>query len=243
MDTEMGNWFGMNSLRLHCRLIDDEGLRQWSILPSLRNILSHYPTFLKTRIRFVDTIKNKFVCRFSVRQAWAEYITLSLSLSFLFRFSSNWQGHRTDSRTSSLDLERAKETPRTSRILIDELETALREKVRSQMHDIRTKFRHASQNDPNGKINRQALQHFIATTFGTQRQISPNQIDKLLERLRLKHLNKIRLQEFECSKVSSCETYLLLLCFDILVLMNFFNRCLTGRKISLIGSIAKNHRR
>jgi DNA-binding MurR/RpiR family transcriptional regulator len=80
----------------------------------------------------------------------------------------------------------------TSRIILDELETILREKVRSQMHDVRTKFRHAADLDSNGKISREAFQHLIASIFGTQRQIGPQQIDKLLERLNLKHLNKIR---------------------------------------------------
>jgi Ca2+-binding EF-hand superfamily protein len=80
----------------------------------------------------------------------------------------------------------------TSRIVLDEFENILREKVRSQMHDVRTKFRHAADFDSNGKISREALHHIIASIFGTQRQIGPNQIDKLLERLNLKNLNKIR---------------------------------------------------
>ncbi|CAF4595974.1 unnamed protein product [Rotaria sp. Silwood2] len=105
-------------------------------------------------------------------------------------------GRRADSRSSSCDYNKEKENVRTSRIEIDELEMMLREKVRSQLHDVRTKFRHAAQNDPNGKISRQALQHLIATIFGTQKQIGPNQIDKLLERLYLKHLNKISFDEF-----------------------------------------------
>lgn len=68
----------------------------------------------------------------------------------------------------------------------------LREKVRSQLHDVKTKFRHSNDSDSNGKISRQALNHLIASIFGTQKQISPSQIDKLLERFHLKHLDKIR---------------------------------------------------
>ncbi|CAF1077134.1 unnamed protein product [Rotaria sordida] len=108
-------------------------------------------------------------------------------------------GHRADSRTSSSSsygLESGKASPRTSRIIIDELERMLREKVHSQIHDVRTKFRHVTDLDSNGKISRQALQHIIASIFGSQRQIGPNQIDKLLERLHLKHLNKISFDEF-----------------------------------------------
>ncbi|CAF3904120.1 unnamed protein product, partial [Rotaria sp. Silwood1] len=112
-------------------------------------------------------------------------------------------GHRAESRISSSSsssssssppygIENGQITPRTSRIIIDELETTLREKVRSQIHDVRAKFRHVSDIDSNGKISRQALRHIIASIFGSQRQIGPNQIDKLLERLHLKHLNKIR---------------------------------------------------
>ncbi|CAF5129821.1 unnamed protein product [Rotaria sp. Silwood1] len=116
-------------------------------------------------------------------------------------------GHRAESRISSSSsssssssppygIENGQITPRTSRIIIDELETTLREKVRSQIHDVRAKFRHVSDIDSNGKISRQALRHIIASIFGSQRQIGPNQIDKLLERLHLKHLNKISLDEF-----------------------------------------------
>jgi hypothetical protein len=105
-------------------------------------------------------------------------------------------GRRPDSSSSSLVSQKGRETPQTSRIIIDELEATLREKVRSQLHDVRTKFRHAAQNDLNGKITREALQHLIATIFGTQKQIGRNQIDKLLERLNLKHLNKIRFINF-----------------------------------------------
>ena len=72
---------------------------------------------------------------------------------------------------------------------IDELETMLREKVRRQLSDVRTKFRHASQN---GKISRQALIHLIGTIFTTHQQISPKQIDKLLQRIHLQHKDKIR---------------------------------------------------
>ncbi len=107
-------------------------------------------------------------------------------------FKNKISGHRPDSITSSSDNQKERETPRTSKVVIDELEATLREKVRSQLHDVRAKFRHAAQIDSNGKITPQALQHLIATIFGTQRQIGPNQIDKLLDRLNLKHLNKIR---------------------------------------------------
>jgi hypothetical protein len=113
-----------------------------------------------------------------------------------FYFKKKIKGRRPDSTVSSSLCDNQRETPRTSRIVIDELEIILREKVRSQLHDVRAKFRHAAQNDSNGRITRQALQHLIATIFGTQKQIGPNQIEKLLERLNLKHLNKIRFRFF-----------------------------------------------
>jgi hypothetical protein len=116
---------------------------------------------------------------------------------FFHLTKSGISGRRSESSTSSsIDNQKERETPRTSKIVLDELETILREKVRSQLHDVRAKFRHAAQNDPNGKINRQALQHLIATIFGTQKQIGPNQIDKLLERINLKYANKISFDEF-----------------------------------------------
>jgi hypothetical protein len=64
------------------------------------------------------------------------------------------------------------------------------------MHDVRTKFRHAADLDTNGKLSREGLHHLIASIFGTQKQVGPNQIDKLLERLNLKNLNKITFDEF-----------------------------------------------
>ncbi|CAF0859260.1 unnamed protein product [Adineta ricciae] len=105
-------------------------------------------------------------------------------------------GRRPESTTSSITSARKADTPRTSRLIIDELEASLREKVRFQLHAIRAKFRHAAQNDPSGKIDRPALQHLIATIYGTQKQVSPAQIDRLLERLQLKSSNKISFDEF-----------------------------------------------
>jgi len=102
------------------------------------------------------------------------------------------EGRRAESSRSFDGNVEERETPRTLRIIIDELESSLRDKVRSQLHDVRTKFRHSAQNNSNGKIDRQALHHFIATIFGTQKQISHNHIDKLLQRLNLKHQTKIR---------------------------------------------------
>jgi hypothetical protein len=95
------------------------------------------------------------------------------------------------------------------------------------MHRIRTKFRHTAQNDSNGKITRQALQHLIATIFGTQRQIRTNQIDKLLERINLKYSNKIRFNQF---------SFVLLIFFYIkIVLMNLFKHYLMLKKNFLNG--------
>lgn len=100
------------------------------------------------------------------------------------------------SSSSITDNEKQSRSSRRSKLEIDELEQLLREKVRSQLSDVKTKFRHAAQNDPNGKINRTALQHFIATIFGKQKQVSPQQIDQLLIRFNLKHSNQIRLKYF-----------------------------------------------
>ena len=66
---------------------------------------------------------------------------------------------------------------------------SLREKVRSQLSDVRVKFRHAA--DSTGQLSRSALQHFIASIFGTQRQISPQQIQLLIDRLHLKQQEQI----------------------------------------------------
>ena len=74
---------------------------------------------------------------------------------------------------------------------IDEYERILREKVEHHANDVKRKFRQIS----DGDIPRAALQHLIASIFGTQHQISPQQIDQLIQRLHLKHLDKIRFDE------------------------------------------------
>ncbi|CAF1321815.1 unnamed protein product [Adineta steineri] len=100
----------------------------------------------------------------------------------------------TSSTTSSI--ERRKSSSANGTFDVNELESILKEKVRLQLNDIRTKFRHSIDFDNNGKISYQALKHIIASIFGVQRQISPNQIDKLLEKLHLKNLTKISFDEF-----------------------------------------------
>ena len=96
------------------------------------------------------------------------------------------------SKSSSSINDQTKENNRKMKLEIDQLEFILRDKVRSQMHDVRTKFRHAADQQSNGKINRQALKHIIATIFGTQKQISHQQIDLLLQRFNFSNSNQIR---------------------------------------------------
>ena len=101
------------------------------------------------------------------------------------------KGRRSSSTRSSYSIESDR-----SNSNVDELERILREKVRSQIHDVKTKFRHANDSDGNGKISRQSLHHLIASIFGTQKQISPSEIDQLLQKLHLKHLDKITFDQF-----------------------------------------------
>ena len=132
------------------------------------------------------------------------------------------------SSSSINDNDKATRSSRRSKLEVDELEQLLREKIRSQMNDVKTKFRHAAQNDPNGKINRIALQHFIATIFGKQKQVSPQQIDQLLIRFNLKHSNQIRFHYFFSS------SFIFSFSFQI-VLMNFFDQYSKAKKMFLNG--------
>ncbi|CAF1100525.1 unnamed protein product, partial [Didymodactylos carnosus] len=112
-------------------------------------------------------------------------------------------GYRPDSTTSSYNdnnnggggSKQPPPTPSTNRIIIDELESTLREKVRTNLHDIRTKFKNA---DPegNGCVSKEALGHIIAAIFGPSRQIGPSQVDKLLDRFGLKTQMKISFEDF-----------------------------------------------
>ncbi|CAF1332292.1 unnamed protein product, partial [Adineta ricciae] len=92
-----------------------------------------------------------------------------------------------------------KSTDRERIVGLDELLSILREKVRSQENDIRIKFRHSIDFDSNGKISLQAFKHILASIFGIQRQISPNQIEKLIEKLHLSNLTKISFDDFHRS--------------------------------------------
>lgn len=109
-------------------------------------------------------------------------------------------------------------TPRSDRIRLDELEMSLREKVRSQFFDVKVKFRHAADSST-GMISRAALQHFIASIFGTQRQVSPQQIEQLIERINLKQFNQITFVSRREREEGSL--------FRNLDLINLFIRCLT----------------
>ena len=93
------------------------------------------------------------------------------------------KGHRPTSTMST--------TNDNKQLELDQLENIFKEKLRYEMHDIRAKFRHAQDYDSNGRISQQALHHIIASTFGTQIQISPQQIDLLLQRFHLNHLPKV----------------------------------------------------
>jgi len=102
------------------------------------------------------------------------------------------KGRRASSVLSSSSSSQIPSGKSTQGIEIVELESILKEKVRSQIGDVRIKFRHCADFDSNGKISREAFKHVIASIFGTQRQISSNQIDQLLEKLHLKDFKRIR---------------------------------------------------
>lgn len=73
-----------------------------------------------------------------------------------------------------------------AKIDIEEYYSALREKLRSNNHEIKTKFRNA---DPDGKggVTKEALAHIIASLLGPSKPLSHQHYIKLLEKLGLKN--------------------------------------------------------
>ena len=74
---------------------------------------------------------------------------------------------------------------------VDEYYQLLKDKVRINYHEIRTKFRNA---DPDGKggVTKEALAHILAAVFGQSKPLSHNTFLKLMERMDLKSRQYIR---------------------------------------------------
>ena len=79
-------------------------------------------------------------------------------------------------------------TSRTSAPAIDveDYLNLLRDKVRGNIHEIKTKFRNADQ-DGRGGVSREALAHIIAAILGPSKPLSHQHFLRLLERLGLKN--------------------------------------------------------
>jgi hypothetical protein len=67
----------------------------------------------------------------------------------------------------------------------------LKEKVKSNFHETKMKFRHA---DPEGKggVSKEALAHIIASILGPSKPLSPQHYLKLMEKLGLKNRSFIK---------------------------------------------------
>lgn len=88
--------------------------------------------------------------------------------------------------------------PQTPKIDIDEYYLLLKDKVRINYHEIKTKFRNA---DPDGKggVTKEALAHILAAIFGQSKPLSHSSYLKLLERMELKNKQFIRFEDFASS--------------------------------------------
>ena len=86
--------------------------------------------------------------------------------------------------------------PQQSKVDIEEYYSLLRDKVRINYHEIKTKFRNA---DPDGKggVTKEALAHILAAVFGqAMKPLGQLQYHKLLERMDIKNRHFIRFDEF-----------------------------------------------
>ena len=81
--------------------------------------------------------------------------------------------------------------PSTPKIDIEEYFNILKEKIRTNSHEIKTKFRNA---DPDGKggVTKEALAHILAAVFGPSKPLSHQHFVKLLERMDLKSRHIIK---------------------------------------------------
>lgn len=74
-----------------------------------------------------------------------------------------------------------------TKIDIEDYYNLLREKVRANNHEIKTKFRNADPDGGKGGVTKEALAHIIASLLGPSKPLSHQHYIKLLEKLGLKN--------------------------------------------------------
>lgn len=84
---------------------------------------------------------------------------------------------------------------------LDEYMSALRDKIRYNPYEIRTKFRNVDADHGSKGISREALAHIVASLLGPTKPMSHLNYLKILERLGLKDKPVIRYDEFMSSLV------------------------------------------
>ena len=82
-----------------------------------------------------------------------------------------------------------------NKVDVDEHLNLLREKVKSNFHETKTRFRNA---DPDGKggVSKEAFAHLIAAILGPSKPLSHQQFVKLIEKLGLKNRSIIKYEDF-----------------------------------------------
>lgn len=80
-----------------------------------------------------------------------------------------------------------------SKVDIEEYLNLLKEKVRANNHEIKTKFRNADPDGGKGGVTKEALAHIIAALLGPSKPLSHQHYIKLLEKLGLKNRIIIKL--------------------------------------------------
>lgn len=80
-----------------------------------------------------------------------------------------------------------------SNINIDDYFNVLKEKVKTNNHEIKTKFRNADPDGGKGGVTKEALAHIIASLLGPSKPLSHQHYIKLLEKLGLRNRFIIKL--------------------------------------------------
>lgn len=99
------------------------------------------------------------------------------------------------SNNNNLNTSRPVSTVPSQKIDMNEYYNILRDKLKSNSHEIKNKFKNA---DPTGKggVTKEALAHIVASILGPSKQLSHQNYLKLLEKLGLKSSTVIKYEDF-----------------------------------------------
>jgi len=103
------------------------------------------------------------------------------------------------SKSNSFALQQQQHHQQQQQINIDEYYNLLKEKLKNNNQEIRTKFRNADPDGGKGGVTKEALAHIIAALLGPSKPLSHQHYMKLIEKLGLRNRIIIKYEEFVAS--------------------------------------------